>query len=90
MMDLMFLDGNLDRFRAVQTLIGINKGWYFDSPEVQYRKVLAYRWTPRDQGSAWLSVDGESFPYEPFQAEIHQSLGRVMIRNMRIPGAADI
>lgn len=86
----MLLDGNLKRLTALKAFIGISKGRYFDSPKVQYRKVLAYRWTPRDQGSAWLSIDGESFPYEPFQAEIHQGLGRVMIKNMRIPGAAEL
>jgi sphingosine kinase len=35
----------------------------------------------RDGG--YISIDGEKYPFEPFQVEVHQGLGTVLSRNVR-------
>lgn len=89
LMDVFKIDGNIGRLTAIKAYnaVGEDDFTFFDLPLVDYRKVLAYRWTPRDQDSGYLSIDGESYPFEPFQAEIHQGLGTVIVKNTRIAGA---
>ena len=86
-MDLVYIDGSISRCSALQVYAAVQQEKFFDMTLVQYWKVLAYRWTPRNQDSGYVSIDGESHPFEPFQAEIHKGLGTIIIKNRLIPGA---
>lgn len=50
--------------------------------KVVYRKVLGYRIIPHDhhKKGGYISIDGESIPFEPFQAEVHSGLGTVLVK----------
>lgn len=87
MMDLILIDGNLRRCSALQLFGAITDDTFFDSPLIKYHKIWAFRWTPKNQDSGYISIDGESVPFEPFQAEVHKGLGTVMMINRQIPGA---
>lgn len=77
-MDLVTIDGDLSPVTALKVLLDVEKGKSFDNPHVNYKKITAYRIIPRDQDDGFISIDGEKVPFEPFQAEIHQGLGRVI------------
>lgn len=77
-MDLVTINGDLSPFVATKTLLAVESGKFFDMPQVNYRKISAYRIIPRDQDDGYISIDGEKVPFEPFQAEIHRGLGRVL------------
>lgn len=83
-MDLVCIDGNISRLKSVQLLLSIEKGKFFDMPEVHYRKVLAYRIIPKSEGDGYISIDGERVPFQPFQAEIHRGLGTVLSKSGHI------
>ncbi|KAK3389487.1 ATP-NAD kinase-like domain-containing protein [Podospora didyma] len=76
LMDLVTVDGDISPFKSIGMQLSVDSGRFFDSPLVNYRKVSAYRIIPRPESrSGYISIDGESIPWEPFQAEIHQGLG---------------
>ncbi|KAF3215701.1 sphinganine kinase lcb4 [Orbilia oligospora] len=74
-MDLATMDGDVGRLKAVGVMLGAETGKHFDIPELNYRKVLAYRFTPKNQKDGYISIDGEKVAFAPFQAEIHHGLG---------------
>jgi len=80
-MDLVCLNGNINRRESIRQLDAVYKKTFFGRDSVEYKKVLAYRITPRNQPRGFISIDGESVPFEPFQAEIHKGLGRVISKN---------
>lgn len=77
-MDLVRIDGDLPTIKATKTLLAVESGKFFDIPHVRYQKIEAYRIIPREQEDGYISVDGEKVPFQPFQAEIHQGLARVL------------
>lgn len=77
-MDLVTIDGDLSPFTALKVLLDVESDKGFDNPHVSYKKISAYRIIPRNQKEGYISIDGERVPFEPFQAEIHQGLGRVI------------
>ena len=77
-MDLVTIDGDLPIFTALRVLIDVEAEKLFDNPHVTYKKISAYRIIPRNQDDGYISIDGERLPFGPFQAEIHQGLGRVI------------
>lgn len=77
-MDLITVNGDLAPLTAAKTLMALETDKFFDSPHVTYKKISAYRIIPRDQKSGYISIDGEKVPFEPFQAEVHKGLGRVI------------
>ena len=79
-LDLITVDGDISRSAAFNCMIAIGKGTFFDLPLVNYRKISAYRITPK-QKKGYVSIDGERVPFEPFQAEVHQGLGTVLSRS---------
>lgn len=87
LMDLILIDGNIRRHSSLKLFDALKNETFFDLPVVEYRKIFAYRWTPRNQDSGYISVDGESVPFEPYQAEIHKGLGTVIMKNGQIAGA---
>jgi sphingosine kinase len=83
-LDLVTIDGNIARHKSIQLLLAVAKGTFFDMPEVNYRKVTAYRIIPKQQGEGYISIDGERIPFEPFQVEVHKGLGTVLTRSGRL------
>jgi sphingosine kinase len=81
-MDLIMNDGTISALKYIDLMTSIEKGTFFDSPLITYRKVLAYRLTPK-QEDGYISIDGERIPFEPFQVEIHQGLGTVLSKQGR-------
>ncbi len=81
-MDLVNIDGTIARSKAIDLMLSVEAGKFFDKPLVNYRKVLGYRITPRDQADGYISIDGERVPFEPFQAEIHRGLGTVLAKRV--------
>lgn len=77
-MDLVTIDGDLPPLTALQVLLDVGSGKFFDNPHVNYKKITAYRIIPRNQDDGYISIDGEKIPFGPIQAEIHQGLGRVL------------
>ncbi|UNI19219.1 Sphingosine kinase [Purpureocillium takamizusanense] len=77
-MDLVTMNGDLSPVTATKTLMSVESGKFFDSPHVAYKKISAYRIIPRDQDDGYISIDGERMSFGPFQAEVHQGLGRVI------------
>jgi len=76
LMDLVTVDGDVSPWTAINLQLSVESGRFFDNPLVTYRKISAYRILPRDDSpSGYISIDGESIPWEPFQAEIHKGLG---------------
>lgn len=82
-MDLVRINGDMPTFKATKTLLAVESGKFFDMPQVRYQKIEAYRIIPRDQEDGYISIDGEKVPFQPFQAEIHQGLARVL---SKVPG----
>ncbi|KAL1961960.1 hypothetical protein VTN77DRAFT_741 [Rasamsonia byssochlamydoides] len=80
LMDVVTIDGTLSLMKVSSIMKAVEKGTLFDMPEVTIRKVSAYRLTPR-QDDGYISVDGESVPFEPFQVEVHQGLGTVLSKS---------
>ena len=81
LMDLIMNDGVLPAAKYLQLMTAVETGTFFDNPMISYRKITAYRITPRNQKDGYISIDGERVPFEPFQAEIHQALGTVISKS---------
>ena len=77
-LDMITINGNLSPATALKTFLMVDSGKFFDNQHVQYKKISAYRIIPRNQKDGYISIDGERVPFEPFQAEVHQALGRVI------------
>lgn len=83
-MDLVNIDGNLPRWTAVKSLLAVEENKFFDLPYVNYRKISAYRISPRlrpGQTEGFISIDGEKVAFEPFQAEVVGGLATVLSRH---------
>ena len=80
-LDLVTVAGDISRSAAIQSMLAIEKGTFFDLPHVKYRKISAYRIIPKGQRDGYISIDGERVPFEPFQAEVHRGLGTVLCRS---------
>ncbi|KAL8831048.1 MAG: hypothetical protein Q9191_001094 [Dirinaria sp. TL-2023a] len=92
-LDLVTVDGDISRVAAIQSLLAVENGKFFDMPHVTYRKISGYRIRPKDQKQGYISIDGERFPFEPFQAEVHRGLGTVLSKTGHVyeaPGVAPI
>ncbi|KAI1859833.1 hypothetical protein JX265_010282 [Neoarthrinium moseri] len=87
LMDLVINDGTISAMKYVDLMTSIESGHFFNNPLISYRKIVAYRLTPK-QKTGYLSIDGEAVPFEPYQVEIHQGLGTVLSKRGRyeIPG----
>jgi sphingosine kinase len=77
MMDLLRVDGDIKRVRALALADMVGKGGLIDENDVKYFKISGYRIIPR-QKEGYISIDGERIPFQGFQAEVHQGLGTVL------------
>ncbi|KAI0380606.1 sphingoid long chain base kinase 4 [Hypomontagnella monticulosa] len=87
LMDVVFNDGDISAAKYLELLTSVESGRLFDNPHVSYRKVAAYRLTPRNQKDGYISIDGEHVPFEPFQVEVHQGLGTVLSKRGKYEAA---
>ncbi|KAJ8125964.1 hypothetical protein O1611_g7673 [Lasiodiplodia mahajangana] len=83
MMDVVINDGDIPALKYLGLMTSVETGKFFDNSLVSYRKVVAYRFTPRDQADGYISIDGERIPFEPFQVEVHPGLGTVLSKSGR-------
>ncbi|KZL85715.1 diacylglycerol kinase catalytic domain-containing protein, partial [Colletotrichum incanum] len=81
LMDLVCINGDMSVPAQLSMLLSVESGKFFDNSLVSYRKISAYRIIPRNQKDGYISIDGEKVPFAPFQAEIHQGLGRVISKS---------
>lgn len=96
--DVICIDARISRTSGLKTLLGAIDGSHFGMEHVLYRKVVGYRIIPRlggddggkkkdvkkgeEEKEGYISIDGEKVPFEPFQAEVHKGLGRVLGGNV--------
>lgn len=73
-LDFVTWDAKIGRFKCVDLLLQVEKGHHVHNDNVHYAKIEAYRLYPKIR-SGYLSIDGESFPFEPFQVEVLKSAG---------------
>lgn len=83
--DLVTIDGSISRVSSLRSMLAASTDHkFFDMDHVCYRKISAYRLIPRsDDGGGkerCVSIDGERFPCQPWQAEVHRGLGMVLSR----------
>ncbi|KAI1133567.1 sphingoid long chain base kinase-like protein [Nemania abortiva] len=83
LMDVVINDGDIPALKYLDLMTSVETGKFFDNSLVSYRKVVAYRFTPRDQVDGYISIDGERVPFEPFQVEVHPGLGTVISKRGR-------
>lgn len=76
-MDMVLIKGDAP-MAVTQALLAVESGKFFDNRNVTYKKISAYRITPRNQDDGYISIDGERIPFGAFQAEVHRGLGRVI------------
>ncbi|EFQ35684.1 diacylglycerol kinase catalytic domain-containing protein [Colletotrichum graminicola] len=86
LMDLVCINGDVSVSNQLSLILGVDSGKLFDNPLVSYRKISAYRIIPRNQKNGYISIDGEKVPFEPFQAEVHPGLGRVISKRGKYEG----
>ncbi|KAF7366814.1 DAGKc domain-containing protein [Mycena sanguinolenta] len=70
---------------SIKSVDGQEEGKFFRESDCYYFKVEAYRCTPLER-SGYISIDGESIPYKPFQVENHARLARIMSMDTRWKG----
>lgn len=89
-MDICMIDGDIPTSKIPALLLSLGDNSFFDNPLIRYFKASAFRIVPKygDAQSGFLSIDGERFAFEPFQAEVHRALGRVITKRgvMEAPG----
>lgn len=80
LLDIVTIDGMVSRATSLKMMTEVPQGGFFDMPEVNIRKALAYRLVPR-QKEGYISVDGEQVPFEALQVEVHKGLGTVLSKS---------
>jgi sphingosine kinase len=79
-LDIMMIDDTIGWAASLEAIIKLPQGKCNALRDVEMRKVSAYRLTPwKPDGD--ISVDGERYPFEAFQVEVHQGLGRVLSKS---------
>ncbi|KAI1825295.1 sphingoid long chain base kinase-like protein [Xylaria intraflava] len=87
LMDVVMNDGDLSFFKYTDLLTSVGTETFFNNPLLSYQKIVAYRFTPRNQSDGYISIDGERIPFEPFQVEVHPGLGTVLSKRGRYEAA---
>ncbi|KAI9728718.1 MAG: sphinganine kinase lcb4 [Chrysothrix sp. TS-e1954] len=94
--DVVSISAEISRWKAVQLLLAVANGTLFDLPHVHYWKAEGFRVVPRPRQSksrrrslnesreGMIAIDGEKFPFKPFQVEVHRGLGTVLSKSGKI------
>ncbi|GAM87716.1 hypothetical protein ANO11243_057430 [Dothideomycetidae sp. 11243] len=81
LMDLTMAKGTTSRTKLLKMMLDVADNRLFNHDILDYRKVKAYRISPRlrpGQKEGFISIDGEKVEFTPFQAEVVHSLGTVL------------
>lgn len=82
--DIVTVDGDVSRGTSIRTLLAAQNDNFFDLEHVSYRKISGYRLIPKlGRKGGCVSIDGERFPCEPWQAEVHRGLGTILTKRGR-------
>lgn len=76
---------SFDPMGLSQALEGQDRGGFLGSSDTFYYKVSSYTCRPL-KTTGYVSIDGESIPYEPFTVESHGPLARVLSLHGRFLG----
>ncbi|CAA7271670.1 unnamed protein product [Cyclocybe aegerita] len=76
LIDLMAMSAD-SRGDLISAMDGAPQGNSFWHPKVHYVKAHAYRIKPLKK-KGYLSIDGEPFPFEEYQVEVHKGLGTLL------------
>ncbi|KAL1901683.1 sphinganine kinase lcb4 [Ceratocystis pirilliformis] len=85
-LDMITVNSDIGTLQWVKLMDAVEKGTLLDNANVTYKKISAFRVTPRDQDDGYISIDGERIPFGPFQCEVHRGLGRVISKNGTFEG----
>ncbi|KKF94510.1 Sphingoid long chain base kinase 5 [Ceratocystis platani] len=85
-LDMITVNSDIGTLQWVKLMDAVEKGTLLDNANVTYKKISAFRVTPRDQDDGYISIDGERIPFGPFQCEVHRGLGRVISKNGAFEG----
>ncbi|KAI9070372.1 hypothetical protein FKP32DRAFT_1586212 [Trametes sanguinea] len=66
-----------NRLAMLKALDGAERGDHYWLDTQKYYKAHAYRVEPHVK-KGWLSIDGEPYPLQPFEVEVHRALGTVL------------
>lgn len=82
-MDMVISDVSTPFLTMTKILMSVDNGGHVHSDQIHHAKVTAYRLVPRVQNpkAHFISVDGESFPFEPLQVEVLPGLLKVLLQN---------
>ncbi|KAK6200295.1 sphingosine kinase [Scheffersomyces amazonensis] len=71
-MDMIVTDTNTSIIETTSILSSLDRGLHVHNEKVHHSKILSYRLAPRlsNPKNHYISVDGESFPFEPLQVEV--------------------
>lgn len=75
--DIVTFNGRAKLWSTAQALLSLDKGLHVWNDDIEHFKVEAFRISPESNSrkKRFISVDGENYPFAPFQVEI---LPRVM------------
>lgn len=73
-LDLITWDSKIGRVNSLQLLLQLEEGQHIHSKQAHYSKIEAYRLIPKIP-KGYLSIDGESYDFKPFQVEVLPAAG---------------
>ena len=90
MQDVVCIDASLPRMAALKMMTDALDGSHFSHDCVEYQKVVAYRLIPHERSNkeGYISIDGETLKFAPFQAESHRGLGMTLSKDGKFTGGA--
>lgn len=77
--DLVVFDTRSKLVTTANALLSLDKGTHVWEDCVKHSKVEAFRLIPQASKACYISVDGEWFPYEPFQVEVLRGIMRTIL-----------
>ena len=81
LIDLVTVESDVSRLTSLRSILAVQNDTFFDLDHVSYSKISGYRLIPKlGRKGGCVSVDGERFPCEPWQAEVHPGLGTVLTK----------
>lgn len=81
-MDMVICTTNMSILESLGLFQNVDKGGHVQDKKVIYAKIAGYRLVPKKKpGKHYLSVDGESFPFEPLQVEVLPKVLTVLLQD---------
>ncbi|ODV85522.1 hypothetical protein CANARDRAFT_7632 [[Candida] arabinofermentans NRRL YB-2248] len=79
--DIVFMDANMNILKTTDALLSLDKGMHVWKHEIGHYKVEAFRLIPKlgFGKTSYISVDGENFPFMPFQTEVLRGIMKTIM-----------